>query len=127
MSNCVVNLAPDKKRVFAEAFRVLKPGGRMMISDVVLLKPLPEAVRNSVEAYIGCVAGASIKDEYLSTIKDVGFQEVEVAEESSLELESMLNDPIARSIMEQSNLTKDEAIDLGRSVSSIKVSAMKPG
>lgn len=126
MSNCVINLSPDKRKVFTEAFRVLRPGGRMMISDVVLLRRLPEAVKNSVEAYIGCVAGASMRDEYLSIIRDVGFQEVQVVEESSFSVETMLNDPIARSIVENSKMTKEEAVDLGRSVASINVSAAKP-
>ncbi len=66
ISNCVINLAPDKKRVFDEAFRVLKPGGRLMVSDIVLTKELPAALKNSIEAYVGCVAGASKKDDYLS-------------------------------------------------------------
>ncbi len=61
ISNCVINLAPDKPRVFGEAFRVLKPGGRLMVSDIVLTKPLPAALKNSIEAYVGCVAGASLK------------------------------------------------------------------
>ena len=61
ISNCVINLSPDKKQVFSEAFRVLKPGGRVMVSDMVLLKELPEIVKNSIEAYAGCVAWASLK------------------------------------------------------------------
>jgi arsenite methyltransferase len=62
ISNCVINLSPDKKKVFAETFRALKPGGRLMISDIVLLKELPAFIKNSVEAYIGCVSGAMLKD-----------------------------------------------------------------
>ncbi|NIX57463.1 MAG: methyltransferase domain-containing protein, partial [candidate division Zixibacteria bacterium] len=55
ISNCVINLAPDKRKVFSEAFRVLKPGGRLMISDIVLLKELPDFIKDSIEAYIGCL------------------------------------------------------------------------
>src|SRR4030043_1269161 len=61
ISNCVINLAPDKGRVFKEAFRVLKPGGRLMISDIVLTKELPDAIKNSIEAYIGCLSGAIMR------------------------------------------------------------------
>src|SRR4030066_1951341 len=69
ISNCVINLSPDKQRVFKEAFRVLKPKGRLMISDMVLLKDLPDKVKKSVLAYVGCIAGADKKDEYLDKIK----------------------------------------------------------
>jgi len=76
ISNCVINLSPDKKRVFQEAFRALKPGGRLMVSDIVLLKELPKFIKNSVEAYVGCLSGAILKDEYIRTIKETGFQDV---------------------------------------------------
>ncbi|MDP6127525.1 MAG: arsenite methyltransferase [Dehalococcoidales bacterium] len=82
ISNCVINLSPDKKRVFEEAFRTLKPGGRVMVSDIVLLKELFESIMNSVEAYTGCVAGATMKEEYLASVKSAGFQEVEIVSES---------------------------------------------
>ena len=61
ISNCVINLAPDKSRVFRDAYRVLKPGGRLMVSDIVLTKELPEAIKNSITAYVGCVSGAMLK------------------------------------------------------------------
>jgi arsenite methyltransferase len=81
ISNCVINLSPDKARVFGEAYRALRPGGRLVISDLVLTKPLPEKVRKSIEAYVGCVAGASMKDEYLELVRDARFQDVTVMEE----------------------------------------------
>jgi arsenite methyltransferase len=81
ISNCVINLSPDKRRVFAEALRALRPGGRLVISDLVLTKTLPEKVRQSIEAYVGCVAGASLKDEYLQLVVDAGFRDVEIVEE----------------------------------------------
>ncbi len=83
ISNCVINLSPDKPQVFREAYRVLKPGGRVMVSDIVLLKELPESVRNSAEAIAGCVGGASIKDEYLAAVASAGFKNVEVVSETS--------------------------------------------
>ena len=81
ISNCVINLAPNKKRVFEEAFRVLAPNGRLMVSDIVLLKPLPKAIQENVEAYAGCVAGAELKDKYLELIREAGFREVKVLQE----------------------------------------------
>jgi len=73
ISNCVINLAPDKLKVFKEAFRVLNKGGRMYISDIVLLESLSEEQRNNEELITGCVGGAMLKDEYIETIKKVGF------------------------------------------------------
>ena len=86
ISNCVINLSPDKDRVFNEVYRVLKPGGRIMVSDIVLLKELPDAIKGSIEAYVGCVAGASTKQKYLETIETAGFREVEIVSEASLEM-----------------------------------------
>ena len=83
ISNCVINLSTDKPAVFAEAFRVLKPGGRMVVSDLVLKQPLSDDVRHSVEAYVGCVAGASLQTEYLALIREAGFGDVRVLEERS--------------------------------------------
>lgn len=73
ISNCVVNLSPEKEKVFAEMARVLKPGGRAAISDIVLLRPLPEAIVKDVEAYIGCVAGAVLLSEYLAMAMAAGL------------------------------------------------------
>src|SRR5207249_3485424 len=82
LSNCVINLSTDKGRVFREAFRVLKPGGRMMVSDLVLARPLPESVRRSLQAYAGCIAGALRKEEYLDAIRAAGFSDIRIAGES---------------------------------------------
>ena len=83
ISNCVINLSPDKPRVFREALRALKPGGRMVVSDLVVTRPLPESVRTSLEAYVGCVAGASLLEDYLRMVREAGFERVEVVEEKS--------------------------------------------
>lgn len=126
ISNCVINLVPDKGRVFREAFRVLKPGGRLMISDVALLKELPNSVESSIEAYVGCLAGAVMKDSYLAAIREAGFREIRVMDEASFGLDCMLNDPTAKSLMDRQNLTPEEASEIARSVVSIKVNGVKP-
>ena len=76
ISNCVINLSPDKKQVFKEAYRTLKTGGRIVISDIVLLKELPDYIKDSVEAYVGCISGAIFKDKYIKLIEEAGFQEI---------------------------------------------------
>ena len=76
MSNCVINLSPDKLRVFSEAFRVLKPGGRLTICDVVAVAPLPEHIATDLNAYVGCVAGAMLIDELVDILSGVGFLDV---------------------------------------------------
>ena len=78
LSNCVINLSPDKPAVFAEAFRVLAPGGRLAISDIVATAPLPEEVRNNVELHVGCVAGAATIDELQAMLADAGFTEIRI-------------------------------------------------
>jgi arsenite methyltransferase len=81
ISNCVVNLSPDKPQVFREAHRALKPGGRMLLSDLVLTRPLAPELKQNVELYVGCVAGAAMKDDYLAMIRKAGFADVTVVEE----------------------------------------------
>jgi SAM-dependent methyltransferase len=104
ISNCVINLVPDKRRVFKEAFRVLKPGGRLMISDIVLLKELPAFIKNSIEAYIGCISGAIMRDEYISTIEAAGFHEVSIIDETPFPIDCMTNDPTVKALIETLNI-----------------------
>jgi len=78
ISNCVINLSPDKDAVFTEAYRVLKPGGRMIISDIVTDGPLPEEIRKSAQAWAGCIAGALEARDYLEKMRSAGFEQVEV-------------------------------------------------
>ncbi len=128
ISNCVINLSPNKRKVFQEAFRVLKPGGRLMVSDIVLLKELPDEVRSSVAAYIGCLAGAVSKKDYLGAIQEAGFQETKIIDEVTFPAELVANDPSIREIkiMKNLNMSREEARELARSVVSMKVSAVKP-
>ena len=127
ISNCVINLAPDKDRVFSEAFRVLKPGGRMMISDIVLLKELPRQIKDSVEAYVGCISGSIMKDAYLGKIEKAGFTDIKIVSEKSFSLEFMANDPTAAAIIEDLGMTPEKfAAEAAKTVASISVSARKP-
>ena len=87
ISNCVINLSPDKEKVFQEAYRILKPGGRIMISDLVTEGELPEEVRKSFDAWAGCVAGALEKRQYLDIIRQVGFKNVRVISESVYDID----------------------------------------
>jgi SAM-dependent methyltransferase len=86
VSNCVLNLVPDKKRAFAEIFRVLKPGGHFCISDIVLEGTLPAKLQSLAELYVGCVAGALSQEEYMRIIRDTGFKAVAIKSSHRLEL-----------------------------------------
>ncbi len=86
ISNCVINLTTDKAKAFREAYRVMKPGGRLMVSDLVLLRPLPPAVLQDLDAYAACIAGALPKEDYLDAIRQAGFQELQVVGESTYDL-----------------------------------------
>jgi SAM-dependent methyltransferase len=126
ISNCVINLSPDKKQVFKEAFRVLKPGGLLMVSDLVLLKHLPESVRQSVDAYVGCIAGAVLKDEYLAAIDAAGFRNVRVHGEDIYPIQLAVNDPITETIFSDTKAVSEKTEEILESVASIKVGAVKP-
>jgi SAM-dependent methyltransferase len=126
ISNCVVNLAPDKKRVFREAWRVLKPGGRIMISDVVWLKDLPRAVSESAGAYVACLAGAVRREEFLAAIEAAGFERVEVLEETPVPFDLFQNDPLGQEAIESLHLSPEEWKAGFDSVASLKVRAFKP-
>lgn len=125
ISNCVINLAPNKKRVFEEAYRVLAPNGRLMVSDIVLLKPLPEVIQKSAEAYTSCVAGAEIKDKYLSLIQDAGFKDIKVLSEKNYPLEFVLSEPEVKEAVGNLNITDEEVKETANSIVSISVSALK--
>ena len=126
ISNCVINLSPDKRKAFMEAFRVLKPGGRLMISDIVLLKELPDFIKSSIEAYIGCLSGAIMRDEYIGAVKAAGFQQVRIIDEASFPVEFLANDPTAKAIIEDLNLPPEKVKEVASSIVSIKVSGVKP-
>ncbi len=125
ISYCVINLAPDKGKVFGEAFRVLKPGGSLMVSDIVLLKPLPENLKTA-DMYTGCVAGAMLRNEYIQTIKDAGFDKVEIVDEVGMCADVVTSDPNSQKILKGEKLTLEDAAEAIASIVSIKVYAVKP-
>lgn len=125
ISNCVINLSPDKKSVFEEAFRVLKPNGRLMVSDLVLVKELPKAIKESVDAYVGCLAGAIFKNDYLNFIKNAGFTKIKVVGETFYPVEAMANDATAKVIKNSPIVSQNDLKRIEHSVASIKVSAEK--
>lgn len=125
ISNCVINLSQDKPKVFKEAFRVLRPGGRLMVSDIVLLGDLPQEILNSVEAYVGCIAGASKKGDYLEAIKAAGFAEVKVLDETVFPTDCMASDPTVKAVIQEAHITPTQVEKVASSIMSIKVSALK--
>lgn len=110
ISNCVINLSVDKPRVFQEVHRVLKPGGRIAISDIALLKELPEKIQESVDAYVGCVGGAIVVDEYRRIVEESGLKDISISVQgSSVCIDSDTKDPIGRAILD--GLDENESLD----------------
>ena len=121
VSNCVLNLVPNKKKVIGEIFRVLKPGGHFSISDIVLVGTLPPALKEDAEMYAGCVAGAIQKSDYMHLIEKQGFEGIQIQKEKPI--------AIPGDILEK-YLTKDEVADFnkgGTGIFSITVFAQRPG
>jgi len=153
ISNCVLNLAPDKPAVFREIARVLKPGGRVAVSDIALKQELPEAIAKSVAAYVGCIAGAILIDDYRAGLLAAGFEHVEIidsgkdlnayakAENQSgccsskmdvanplliLEAPCCSSDPVAPASLHQELKTLLSQYDVNAAAASVKVYAVKP-
>jgi ubiquinone/menaquinone biosynthesis C-methylase UbiE/DNA-binding MarR family transcriptional regulator len=116
-SNCVINLVPDKSRVFKEISRILRPGGRLVVSDIVLDGPLPEAIRRNVLAYVGCVAGAELRKNYFEMLEEAGLGEVEVLDDVDfLDMTEKASPAEVISIMEHNGIDRKEVAGIVRSV-----------
>ncbi len=120
VSNCVMNLVPDKKKAYSETYRILKPGGHFSISDIVIVGSLPQSLREAAELYVGCVSGAVDKDEYLQIIDQAGFKGVTIQKERRIDLQDEILDQYLDS--EQ----KSQFLNSGVGIYSLTVSAMKP-
>ena len=120
ISNCVINLSTDKEQVFREVYRVLKPGGRLMVSDIVLDAELPAKVKSSVAAYTGCIGGALPRAEYLAAMTRAGFMQVEVVAESGVPVDLWAGLPD-----EEPELSRQEIREALAAIASVKVSARK--
>ncbi len=123
ISNCVLNLSTDKPQTFSEMLRVLKPGGRLAISDIALLRELPAAIRDSLEGYAGCVSGALLEEDYLELVRDAGFIDVRLSRHPvSLCAEDFSGDPLAAAFL--GGIAHGEnATDF---IASVNVEAIKP-
>ena len=116
ISNCVINLSPDKPRVFREAFRVLKPGGRLVVSDIILERTLPPKLKADRDLYAACVSGALLRGDYLQAVRDAGFQEPEILADRAYQASSLQGDPV----------TGEAAGALEGAAASITILARKP-
>ncbi len=121
VSNCVLNLVPDKAQAFAETFRILKPGGHFSVSDIVLEGHLPEGLQRAAEMYAGCVAGASQKADYLRIIEEAGFESIRIQKSKAI----VLPDDILKDYLTESEIVSFQNAKPG--IFSITVYAEKPG
>jgi SAM-dependent methyltransferase len=123
ISNCVINLSPDKSKVFREAFRVLKNGGKLAVSDIVTDGPLPESIKQSLSAWAGCVAGAVEAEDYIGMMKAVGFIDISISPVffAKEDVDSALD-----SLGETIELKPTARDDVYKAVFSAKITAYKP-
>ena len=118
-----MNLVPDKEQVFRDVFRVLKPGGRMSVSDIVLLGDVPIAIRDSVDAYVACLSGAILRDDYLRIIGEAGFEDVSVTEARTFAIGDILAEDLVTEFAEKTGATREELEQAAGLFQSVRVQA----
>jgi ubiquinone/menaquinone biosynthesis C-methylase UbiE len=123
ISNCVINLSPDKDAVFAEAFRVLRPGGRLSVSDIVTRGELPPSVRDRLDAWAGCLAGALDESDYVEKIQRAGFADMQVIDRKYVTISEFADWEAVREAVVESGVA---AKDLNTTIASIRIKAIKP-
>lgn len=126
ISNCVVNLVPDKVQAFSDAFRVLKPGGRISLSDVVLLGEVPRVLIDSVEAYVSCLSGAILKDDYLRLIEEAGFTDIRIAASDPFGFNDVVAEELISEFIRQNNISWEELGAATAVFESARIQARKP-
>jgi arsenite methyltransferase len=124
ISNCVINLVPDKAAVYREVARVLRPGGRLVVSDVVLDAPLPAAIAESAAALTGCVAGAALRADYLRTIAEAGLADVEVLADKGFG--AVVLDMASPELLEQARAIDVDVRAVAETVRSLTIRARRP-
>lgn len=125
ISNCVINLSPDKAKVFSEIHRVLRPGGRMLVSDIVVSEPLPDEIRGSVEAWAGCIAGAMLDEEYVALVRQAGFAKVEEISRASYGDALAGSEAAACCVSDAAGVAMPDVMQWASRVLSVKVRAIK--
>jgi len=126
ISNCVINLVPDKSAAFAEAYRVLRPGGRVSVSDIVLVGEVPLQIRDSVEAYVACLSGAVLLDDYLTGLETAGFRDVRVTEMRVFSPDDVVAEDLVAEFIEYVDTDREALLDAANSFASVRVNAVKP-
>ncbi|NTW28067.1 MAG: arsenite methyltransferase [Coriobacteriia bacterium] len=125
ISNCVINLVPDKRQAFAEAARVLKSGGRISVSDIVTLGEIPVEIRGSMEAYVACLAGAILRDEYLVLLGEAGFEDIRVTEERTFAVEDVVAEDLVAEFRRHTGATDEQLRKAAERFASIRVAAVR--
>jgi SAM-dependent methyltransferase len=126
ISNCVINLVPNKSRVFDEAYRVLKHGGRMIISDIVVTEKLPEFVVELAEAYSSCISGAVLKEDYEKMIKSAGFGNVVTIMDEPQPIKLLLENPTMKKVLKENQISIELATNFLQTIRSVTIRGEKP-